>query len=196
MTSSHPALLHTAIVAEVRSQLGVLGGRVLPAPTADTGAILVEHIADATGLPWVGTLPAADEIGDLSLRPADAADIVVVDWLTAQVDRRGSHVAVLGRRAPYRVAGIVDDAAFAETESFDRWIRSPGAPLGLARYATAEQDRVEELATRADDVADGLLRWIDALGSSTDDDVCLAAAAIFEDHLIDLLAGEIDLTEV
>ena len=197
MTTWRPGLLHAAIVAEVRAQLGIPTGRVRPAPTGDTGAVLVEHISDATGLPWAGTLPASDEIGDLDLNRSDAADIVVVDWLTIQRDRRGSHVAVLGRSAPHRLAGIVDDGAFDSTEGgFADWVRLPGAPLGLARYATGEQARVEELTTRADDAADDLLRWIDALGGATDTDVCDAAAARFEVQLVDLLAGEVDLSAV
>lgn len=189
--SWRPGLIHAAIVAEIRSSLGITTARVHP---AGDGAILVEHIADAWGLPFAGTLPANDEIGDVALNATDCADVVVVDWLTDQTDRRGSHVALLGT-GTHRVAAITDDAAFGGREvGWDEWLRLPGSPWGLARAARGQQDRVEELTTLADDRADDVLRWIAALGASTDLDVAEDAAAIYTERLVDLLAGEVELT--
>jgi len=193
MTTWASTVLNLAIVAKLRQLLELPAGDVLLVEDGDVGGVMVPHVSDVWGLPIEGSCPgqqAVAEMGSRLVTSDDATDIVVVDWLTDQANRRGSTVMMLTSGRRVRLAPAEDGAAFEGRQlRWGDWIRTPGAPAGFAKLAT--RDRVNELADRADGIERDLLDWLEELGSRTDPDHTDWAAEVFVDQLIALQRGEV-----
>lgn len=186
-------VLALAAVAKLRALLGLPSGDVLLAPAGDVGQVMVPHVSDVWGLPIVDSCPGHDQIAELGPRLAvadDAADIVVVDWLTDQRGRSGSTVMQLRDGRKVRLAPAEDGGAFFGSGLiYADWIRQPGAPRGFA--ALAPQARVDTLAERATAIEEEFYDYLGLLGDQTDRGWCDYAAFVFEDALESLLDGRV-----
>ena len=184
--------LNLVIVAKVRALLGLPSGEVLLAP-ADVGQVMVPNVSDVWGLPIEDSCPGHEQIPDLLPRLVtadDAADIVVVDWLTDQRGRSGSTVMMLTKGKRIRLAPAEDGGAFAGSGLlFGDWIVQPGAPRGFS--VIAPQARVDLLARRAVDVEEAFYDWLDDLGRQTDRGYCAFAGESFEWALDSLTDGKV-----
>lgn len=187
------SVLALAAVAKLRSLLGLPSGEVLLAPAGDVGQVLVPHVSDVWGLPVVDSCPGHDQIVELApllVTADDAADIVVVDWLTDQRGRSGSTVMQLAKGRRIRLAPAEDGGAFYGSGlTWADWIRQPGAPRGFA--ALAPQARVDLLAGRAVDIEEEFYDWLAVFGAQTDRGWCDFAAFVFEDALDALTDGRV-----
>lgn len=194
MTASwSPEVLNQAIVSKLRELLGITSCQVVLGTTPDTGYVLVQHVSDAWGLPIEGSCPGHDGIADLAPRlrvPDDATDLVVVDWLTDQGNRRGSTIMLLTKGNGVRLAPVDDSGAFAgEAHLWADWILTPGSPHAFVPLCTA--DRVAELAKRASDIEEVFYEWLERLDDETGSGYCTWAQQTFEQRLDELLAGRV-----
>lgn len=192
--SWRPDLLNPVIIARLRELLGLPTGR----PVLVEGGVMIPHVRDVWNLQVVGSCPGHDQIPELAPRladPNDAADIVVVDWLCDQANRRGSSVILLGEGRRIRLAPTGDAEAFGgRALTFPAWIRTAGAPVGFA--ALAPQERVDELAERATSIEDEFYDWLDDFGAEVETDGWGArhvdwCADVFAQRLDVLAAGEV-----
>lgn len=179
-------VLKLAVVAKLRMLMQLPAREVLLAED-EQGMVMVPHVSDVwNGRRLADCLPGQASWPDLAGRltvPSDATDILVVDWLTDQTNRRGATMALLEDGRGYRLAPCDDSGAFTGTElGWAEWIRLPGAPRGLVPML--DPDRVNELMARAAEAADEFSDWLVDFGNDTD--------ASYADWCDDIFAGRLD----